>query len=99
MMPDPGAVTASDWLEIGKWMTRLWLYFFFIVGFALTFLTAHAVIPSLVSTGQIPSEKAQKLSPPLYIGAALILAVAMVFLSLTVNKSYLLEQFYDRFWI
>ena len=98
MMPDPGAIDALDWLEIGKWLTRLWVYFFCIVAFAFTFLTAHALIPSLVSTGQLP-ERASKLRPPMYGACVLILAVAGLFLALVVDKSYLLERFWDRFWI
>jgi hypothetical protein len=53
---DPGSVNAADWLEIGKWLTRLWVYFFCIVGFAFTFLGAHSIIPSLVSTGHLPEK-------------------------------------------
>lgn len=98
-MPDPGAITAADWLQIGKWMTRLWVYFFLIVGFAFTILTAHAIIPSLVSTGHLREDEARGLRRPMYLVALVILGVAMFFLTLTVNKTYLLEDFWDRFWI
>ena len=99
MMPDPDAINAVDWLLIGKWLTRIWLYFFCIVGFAFTMLTAHAIIPSLVSSGQIPKELAGKLRPPLYGTAVLILAAAITFLAFTVDKSLRIEDFWDRFWI
>ena len=97
-MPDPGAISASDWLQIGKWLTRLWVYFFFIVAFAFTFLTAHAVIPSLVASGQLP-QQAVKLRPLMYGGCLLLLAGAGVFMNWTFDKSHLLEQFWGRFWI
>ena len=99
MVPDPDAINAVDWLEIGKWLTRIWLYFFCVVGFSFTFLTAHALIPSLVSTGHIPKELGDRLRPPMYATATLILAGVGFFLALTVIKSHHIENIYDRFWI
>ena len=95
---DPAAVTAFDWSEIGNWMHWFWAYSFTIVVLALTFLTAHAIIPSLVASSHIP-EKFLKLRPPMYLGVVVILGVAMMFLAWTVNNSYLLERVYNRFWI
>ena len=75
MMPDPDAINAVDWLEIGKWLTRIWLYFFCIVGFAFTLLTAHALIPLPgVHRPYPPRKLGDRLRPPMYATAVLILA-------------------------
>ena len=95
---DPVAVNAAHWSEIGDWLHWLWAYFFCIVIVAFTFLTAHSIIPSLVSSGHIP-ENALKLRRPIYLGVAIFLGLAMLFLTWTVNNSYLLENVYNRFWI
>ena len=97
-MPDPGSITAADWLQIGKWLTRLWVYFFCVVAFSFTFLSAHAIIPSLVSSGHLP-KAVSKLRPHMYFTAVVFLGLAGLFMALTVDKSYLLEEFWDRFWI
>ena len=95
---DPASITASDWSAVGDWLHWLWAYFLCIVIIAFTFLTAHALIPSLMASGHLPRE-AQKLRPPIYAGSVIMLGLAMLFLAWTVNNSYLLEQVYNRFWI
>ena len=95
---DPAAINAAQWGEIGTWMHWLWAYFFCIVILALNFLTAHAVIPSLVSSGHLP-QKFLKMRLPLYLGTVAFLGLAMLFLTWTVNNSRLLENVYNRFFI
>jgi hypothetical protein len=97
-MPDPGSITAADWLEVGKWLTRLWVYFFCIVAFAFTFLTAHAIIPSLVSSGHLPGQF-MKLRGPMYLTVLIFAGLAALFMVWTVDHSLLLEDVYNRFWI
>ena len=98
-MPDPGSVTAFDWLQIGKWVTRLWVYFFFIVALSFTFLNAHAIIPSLVASGQIP-RSASKLRRPMYATCLLLVAGAIVFMVFSSNQAHFsLDRFWGRFWI
>ena len=98
MLPDPGAITAFDWLQIGKWLTRIWIYFFLVVGFSATFLTAHALIPSLIASGHLPKE-ANMLRLPIYGGSIIMVALAILFMVWTVGNTYLLEQVYNRSWI
>ncbi len=95
---DPVAVSAPAWSDIGNWLHWLWAYFFCIVIIAFTFLIAHAIVPSLVSSGHLP-KSFLKLRQPMYIGVAVFLALAMLFLTWTVNNSHLLENLYNRFWI
>jgi hypothetical protein len=95
---DPVSVSGADWSEIGNWLHWLWAYFFCIVIIAFSFLFAHAIIPSLVTSGHLPRE-ALKLRRPIYTGAVLFLGLAMLFLTWTVHNSHLLEKVYNRFWI
>ena len=95
---DPAAVNSVLWSEIGNWLHWLWAYFFAIVILSGTFLTAHAIIPSLVASGHLPP-RFQRLRAPMYAGVLILVAVAMLFLTWTVNNSYLLEDLYNRFWI
>ncbi len=95
---DPASVNAELWSDIGNWLHWLWAYFFVIVTIAATFLTAHAFIPSLVSTGHLPS-KFLALRGPMYLGVITLIGLAVFFMVLTVNNTLLLEDLYNRFWI
>ena len=95
---DPAIVDAGLWSEIGDWLHWLWAYFFAILFIAFTFLTAHAIIPSLVESGHIPANFL-KLRGPMYLGVAAFIGLAVLFMVWTVQNSLLLEDVYNRFWI
>ena len=95
---DPLPVSAAAWSDIGNWLHWLWAYFFCIVILAFTFLSAHAIIPSLVSSGHLPATFL-KLRRPMYLGVAVFIGLAGLFMAWTVDNSYLLENLYNRFWI
>lgn len=95
---DPSFVTNAIWHEISVMLRFLWLYVFFIVGFALFFLTAHAFLPSLASTGQLP-DRIVKLRPLLYLASFGILAVALVFFVLTSISASWIPDVMDRWWL
>ena len=95
---DPASITAADWSNVGNWLHWLWAYFFSIVIIAFSFLTAHALIPSLIDSGHLPSE-ANRLRPPIYLVSIVMVAAAVLFMVWTAGNSYLLEQVYNRFWI
>ena len=97
-MPDPAFITSSDWSDIGKLLVALWIFVFCVVGFALAFLLAHAIVPSLLETGEIP-EKARRARPLIYLGAMVSLALVAFFLTSATNLSDVMENFYDRWWI
>jgi hypothetical protein len=95
---DPVAVNAQHWQAIGDWLHWLWAYFFVIVILSFTFLTSHAVIPSLVASRHLPPVFLN-LRKPLYLGAAAFVGLAVLFMVWTVDNSHLLEAVYNRFWI
>ena len=75
-----------------------WIYFPIVVIFGITLLTAHALIPSLVSTGHLP-ESTQKLRIPLTGFAALLFAAGVVILILGINATLDVRNVWDRFLI
>jgi len=95
---DPVAISSSAWSDITTWQVFLALYLISIIAIAFTFLTAHALIPSLVSSGHLPTQFL-KLRPPMYFGVVVFIAAAVVLMTITVQNSLLLEDLYNRFWI
>lgn len=95
---DPVAIDAGLWSDITTWQVFLALYLICIVATAFTFLTAHALIPSLVHSGHIP-RGLLKLRAPMYLGVLMFIAAAVVMMVVTVSNTMLLEDLYNRFWI
>ena len=75
-----------------------WIYFPIVVTFGITLLTAHALIPSLVSTGHLP-ESTQKLRIPLTGFAVILFAAGVVILVLGINATLDVRNVWDRFLI
>lgn len=98
MFPDPIATGSAQWSDIGQLLHNLWFYVGFVVAFGVTMLTAHAIIPSLISSGHI-HRSAGLLRVSLTVAAMVFFAYALTVLSMAVNLAYVLESIYDRFWI
>ncbi len=95
---DPKALTSTDWQNIHLFLQWFWIYFPLVVVFAVTMLTAHALIPSAVSTGHLP-QSVSRLKWPL-TGLALIIAVvAIVILVLGINQTLDVRNFWNRLLI
>ena len=95
---DPAQVDARLWSDIGNWLHWLWAYFFCVVAIAFTFLTAHALIPSLVESSHLP-KSFMMLRRPLYLGTAILVGLAVLFMIWTVGNTRLLDDIYYRYWI
>jgi hypothetical protein len=98
MLDDPKALTSANWNDIHIWLTWLWTYVPLVLTFALTILTAHAIIPSLILTGHLP-QSANRLRAPLTGFALLVLVGAVVILVFAINKTLDVEKFWDRYLI
>ncbi len=95
---DPKALTSTDWHNIHLFLQWFWIYFPLIATFAVTMLTAYALIPSAVSTGHLPSGAA-KLKLPLTLFAVLLLAGAIIILILGINQTLDVRNFWSRLLI
>ncbi|PKB71669.1 MAG: hypothetical protein BZY87_04145 [SAR202 cluster bacterium Io17-Chloro-G6] len=98
MFDDPKALTSEEWRNIHLYLQWFWIYLPIVVTFALTMLTAHALIPSLVNTGQLP-ESMQRLRPILTGFAALLFVAGVVILVLGINATLDVRQVWPRFLI
>ena len=95
---DPEFITTDDWQGISVMLRFLWAYWFIIIGFGSTLLLAHAIIPSLVSTRQLPLVF-ERFRPLLYMGALGILGLALALLVLASVNAYVIGDFWKRWWI
>ena len=98
MFDDPKALSSANWNDIHFWLTYLWIYVPLVLTFALTMLTAHALIPSLINTGHIPTSIG-RLRIPLTLFAFLVFAAAVLMMVLAINRTLDLEKFWDRWLI
>ena len=98
MFDDPKALTSVNWNDIHVWLTWFWIYLPLVATLALTMLTAHAVIPSLIATGHLPAS-ASRWRLPLSGFALLVFAACIVILVLGINQTLKIENFWDRYLI
>ena len=95
---DPAFVDNELWHGISTMLRFLWAYLLFAIGFAALFLTAHAIIPSLVTTGHLPGQVA-RLRPLLYAAAGGSLVIAAILLALTLANADVVGKIWDRYLI
>lgn len=95
---DPAFVDNELWHGISVMLRFLWAYLLFAIGFAGLFLTAHAIIPSLVTTGHLPGQAA-RLRPLLYAAAGGSLVIAVILLALTLASADVVGKIWDRYLI
>ena len=98
MSQDIQARTSENWNDIHYWLTYFWIYVPLVLTFALTMVTAHAIIPSLIITGQLP-ESAGKIRVAMTAFAAMVFVAAVIMMVLTVDRTLDLEKFWDRWLI
>jgi hypothetical protein len=95
---DPKALTSTDWNNIHFFLQWFWIYFPLVVVFAITMLTAHALIPSAVATGHLPQSVA-RLKWPLTGFALIIAVIAIIILILGINQTLDVRNFWNRLLI
>lgn len=64
----PESIGPAEWNSLTSLLFTLWLFALATIVFTLSFLLAHAIVPSLGITGQLPSGAA-RLRPVLYLVA------------------------------
>ncbi len=95
---DPAFVDNSIWHDISTMLRLLWVYLLFIIMAAFTFLTAHAIIPSLAGSGLI-SARIARLRPLFYIGALGIFLIAVSAIVLILFQADLTQRVLSKWWI
>ncbi len=95
---DPAFIDNSIWHDLSSVLRLLWVYVGIIIGAAFTFLTAHAIIPSLAGSGLLPRRIA-RLRPLLYIGALGIFLLAVVTVILILLQVDVTQRVLTKWWI
>ena len=95
---DPLQLTAADWNQVERTLGFLWVFWLTVVSAALLLLIAHAIIPSLVTTGHL-GPQVQRVRPVVYIIAILVSLVAIYAFVGFVNESSVLRTIYTKVWI
>ena len=94
----PAVVTAEQWQQINQTLIWFWAFLGCIVVFAANMLVAYAIIPSLVSTRDLPA-KVAAIRPVLFALAAIFLIAAVFAFVNVVNRIQVLYEIWPRRWI
>jgi len=94
----PAVVTAEQWQQIHQTLIWFWAFLGFIVVFAANMLVAYAIIPSLVSTRDLPA-KVAAIRPVLFALAAIFLIAAVFAFVNVINGIQVLYEIWPRRWI
>jgi hypothetical protein len=90
-------LTASDWAQLAELNAHLWILAAVLIGTGLVYALAHALIPSLVLTGDIEPQAGRKLRAPLYaVMAAGLGALAAIVIKATLLALDLLPSMLPR---
>ncbi len=94
---DPQPLSRTEWAEIGTMLKFLWLA----LGFALvagpSLMTAHALIPSAVSTKTI-TEKWTRFRAPLYVVGVICSVGIFTTLFMASQNIQFPHDMYPRWW-
>jgi len=90
----PNFITSSDWANISGLLFPFWVLLGAVLGFAGSMVLAHAVIPSLHTTRELPNPMIVRLRPPLYLSAGLFAAIAALAISLIVARIGILSEIF-----
>jgi len=94
----PAVVTAEQWQQINQTLIWFWAFLGCIVVFAANMLVAYAIIPSLVSTRDLPA-KVAAIRPVLFALAAISLIAAVFAFVNIVNGIQVLYEIWPQRWI
>ncbi|MCY4575685.1 MAG: hypothetical protein OXC55_03650 [Chloroflexi bacterium] len=95
---DPQSLTSADWDQIQTTLVYLWVLWLSVIAMALSLLVAHAVIPSLATTGHIGSG-VERVRPIFYVAAAIAAAIAIFTFVGFVTESEVVRTIYTKVWI
>ena len=90
-------LTASDWVRLAELNAHLWILAALLIGTGLVYALAHALIPSLVLTGDIEPQAGRMMRAPLYaVMAAGLAGVTAIIVKATLLALDLLPTMLPR---
>ena len=82
-------LSAHDWVKLSELVAHIWIFALAMIISALSYMVAHAMLPSLAYTGALPSNIALRMRMPLYtvmaIGITTVIVVAIKAILLALN--------------
>jgi len=96
---DPRLMGPEQWMLVDRALSHLVVFLVLAVNTAFSFLIAHAVIPSLVSTGDAPPQVAGFRVALYPVFAASLVATLYTFARSISYAITLIQQIYPRFAI
>jgi hypothetical protein len=90
--------TSEQWSQITTTLIYLWCFVGSIVMFAGSLLLGHGIIPSLVSTRDLPPRYIS-LRPPMLVVAAIFLLVAVFCFVNFVTHMTVVYDLFNRVWV
>ncbi|MCM8747719.1 hypothetical protein NET02_01005 [Thermomicrobiaceae bacterium CFH 74404] len=94
----PENVTSEQWQQISTALVWFWAFLGCVVGFAANFLVGYAIIPSLVSTRDLPA-RAMTVRPVLFALAVVFLLAAIFSFINLVGGIQVLYEIWPQKWI
>ena len=90
-------LTAADWVKLSELVAHLWFLAAAMIVTGLTYMLAHAMIPSLMDTGDLPAPVARRMRAPLYLIVAMgCVAVVVLVIKGTLLALNILPEIYPR---
>jgi hypothetical protein len=94
----PANVTAEQYEQIRQALIWFWAFLGLVVAFAANLLVAYAIIPSLISTRDLPT-RVGAIRPVLFALAAIFLLAALYAFVNIVNGVQVLYEIWPHRWI
>jgi len=90
-------LSEADWVRLSELVAHLWFFAAAMVVTGLTYMLAHAMIPSLTDTGDLPAAVARRMRAPLYLIVAMgCTAVVALGIKGTLLALDILPEIYPR---
>lgn len=90
-------LTAADWVKLSELVANIWFFAAAMVVTGLAYMLAHAMIPSLMDTGDLPAAVARRMRAPLYLIVAMgCVAVVVLAIKGTLLALNILPEIYPR---
>lgn len=96
---DPRIIGAEQWLQIQQALAHLVLFAALVVNGVLAFLMGHAVIPSLIVTGDAPQDIGRYRSVLYGVFAVSMLLMVYALVRALILAYQAIDFIYPRFWI
>jgi hypothetical protein len=94
----PSKITSGQWSDLTTTLIYLWSFVGSMIIFAGCMLLGHGILPSLVSTGDLPPQY-KSLRQPILVCSALFLLVAIFCFVNFIDHMTTVYDIFNRVWV